>query len=277
MEQAGARVPLELHADCSRCAALCCVVLPFARSADFAVDKPAGTACGHLQDDLRCGIHDRLRERGFAGCTVFDCFGAGQHVTAAFGGPAVRPDAAVADAFAVQRRLHEFAWYLDDALDRADAAAVHADARRALAAVVALAETPPAVRDAAVVDGLHREVDDVLARTSAAVRAAARAGLPGRRRDRRRADLVGARLAGADLRAVDLRGAWLMGADLRGADLRVADLVGADLRGADLRDADLTDALFVTGPQAAAARGNLGTRLPGRVARPTHWTGRATR
>ena len=29
----------------------------FARSADFAVDKPAGTACTNLQADFRCGIH----------------------------------------------------------------------------------------------------------------------------------------------------------------------------------------------------------------------------
>ena len=31
-----------LHADCARCAALCCVLPPFAASADFAIDKPAG-------------------------------------------------------------------------------------------------------------------------------------------------------------------------------------------------------------------------------------------
>src|SRR5690606_37914114 len=69
-----------LTADCSRCAGLCCVALPFAASADFAVDKAAGTPCGHLQPDFRCGIHDGLREAGYPGCTVFDCFGAGQRV-----------------------------------------------------------------------------------------------------------------------------------------------------------------------------------------------------
>ena len=77
----------ELHADCARCFGLCCVALPFARSADFAVDKPAGTPCTNLQEDFRCGIHGALRERGFAGCTVFDCFGAGQKVSqVTFGG-----------------------------------------------------------------------------------------------------------------------------------------------------------------------------------------------
>jgi len=34
----------------------------------------------------RCGTHDALREQGFPGCDVFDCFGAGQHVVqVAFG------------------------------------------------------------------------------------------------------------------------------------------------------------------------------------------------
>ena len=78
---------LELAADCSRCAGLCCVALPFGRSADFPVDKAAGDPCEHLRRDFRCGIHDRLREEGYRGCTVFDCFGAGQQVTqVTFGG-----------------------------------------------------------------------------------------------------------------------------------------------------------------------------------------------
>lgn len=76
-----------LRADCSRCAGLCCVAPVFAASADFAIDKPAGVACLDLADDFRCGIHAELRNRGFPGCTVFDCFGAGQRITQeTFGG-----------------------------------------------------------------------------------------------------------------------------------------------------------------------------------------------
>jgi hypothetical protein len=54
---------------------------PLAAAADFASDKPAGTPCPNLAPDFSCGIHDRLRRRGFRGCTVFDCFGAGQAVS----------------------------------------------------------------------------------------------------------------------------------------------------------------------------------------------------
>ncbi|HJX43921.1 MAG TPA: pentapeptide repeat-containing protein, partial [Geodermatophilus sp.] len=107
----------ELRADCSACAGLCCVLPAFAASADFAVDKPAGRPCLHLTGlqvgDARCGIHADLRQRGFPGCTVFDCFGAGQQtvqVTFAGGGRDWHTDHEVFAAFRVQRLLHELLW-----------------------------------------------------------------------------------------------------------------------------------------------------------------------
>ena len=80
------------------------------------------------------------------------------------------------------------------------------------------------------------------------------------------ADLRAARLPGADL-----RGSLLIGADLRAADLRDVDLIGADLRAADLRGADLTGALFLTRGQLQSGVGDASTRIPDRLARPTHW------
>jgi hypothetical protein len=247
------------------------------RSADFAISKPAGRPCPQLRPDCRCGIHDRLRERGFAGCTVFDCFGAGQQVTGhTFAGQDWRGSTELAglvfDAFAVMRRLHEMLWYLHDALTRSAAAALHPALREQVVATEAL--TRGRAHDLARLDvAEHRDrVNAVLLRAGAAVRGAAvrgAAGGPGP--NHRGADLIGARLRGADLRAADLRGAYLIGADLRGADLRVADLIGADLRGTNLSGADLRDALFVTQPQVDAARGDTGTRLPGGVSRPAHW------
>jgi hypothetical protein len=73
--------PIELTADCSRCAGLCCVLLPYRAVDGFGTDKPGGTPCSNLLADHRCGIHDRLDETGWAGCTAYDCQGAGQHVT----------------------------------------------------------------------------------------------------------------------------------------------------------------------------------------------------
>src|ERR687889_2427042 len=109
-----------LRADCANCAGLCCVAPAFAASADFAIDKPAGVACPNLREDFRCGIHAQLRERGFPGCTVFDCFGAGQRITqGTFGGRSWReaPELAAAQfaVLPVVRQLHEALWYLAEA------------------------------------------------------------------------------------------------------------------------------------------------------------------
>ena len=101
----------ELTADCSRCAALCCVLPAFAASADFAVDKPAGTPCLNLLTDDRCGIHAQLRPRGFPGCVVFDCLGAGQRLTQhTFGGRSWRDDPATARAMAA---TFPVTWYVE--------------------------------------------------------------------------------------------------------------------------------------------------------------------
>ncbi|MCT7351714.1 pentapeptide repeat-containing protein [Streptomyces sp. 15-116A] len=263
----------ELRGDCEQCFGLCCVALPFARSADFAVDKPAGKPCANLREDHRCGIHARLRQQGFTGCTVYDCFGAGQKVSQiTFGGRDWRtgpPEHArrMFEVFPVVRQLHELLWYLTEAAQLPAARPIHQDLREALEKTERLTlQTPAELRTLDV--GAHRqEVNALLLKASDL----ARAGFRGRRKDRRGADLVGARLKGADLRGISLRGAYLIAADLTGADLRNTDLIGADLRDTDLADADLTDALFLTQPQLNAAKGNAGTKVPNSLTRPVHW------
>ncbi|KQY44458.1 pentapeptide repeat-containing protein [Cellulomonas sp. Root137] len=261
---------LELRSDCARCVGLCCVALPFARSADFAFAKPAGVPCRHLASDFRCGIHATLRQRGMAGCTAYECFGAGQHVTQeTFAGRSWREDPELAremfSVFPVVRHLHELLTYLTEAIAIPEAAAVHVDLARARDEIAADADGDPARLAEVDVAARRRQVGPLLERASALVRA----DRPGP--SHRDADLVGARLGGADLRGADLRGASLLGAELSGADLRRADLLGADLRGADLSGADLSGALFVTPPQVASAQGDAATRLPRDLLPPAHW------
>ncbi|MFE0515932.1 pentapeptide repeat-containing protein [Streptomyces sp. NPDC058964] len=265
-----------LRGDCARCFGLCCVALPFAASADFAVDKPAGQPCGNLRGDHRCGIHTDLRRQGFTGCTVYDCFGAGQKVSRiTFGGQDWRGGPKeharlMFDVFPVVRQLHELLWYLTEALSLPAARPVHAELRAALEKTERLTGRTPGELAALDVAAHRQEVNVLLLRTSELVRA----GVRGKKKDRRGADLMGARLKGADLRGACLRGAYLIAADLAGADLRDADMIGADLRDADLTDADLTGAFFLTQPQLDAARGSAGTRLPESVTRPVHWAAR---
>jgi uncharacterized protein YjbI with pentapeptide repeats len=247
---------IELAADCTRCAGLCCVAPAFAKSSDFAIDKPAGKPCPHLHTDFRCKIHDELEPRGFRGCVVFDCFGAGQHLTQeTFGGRDWRsaPELARAmfAALPVMRQLHELLWLLTEALRLDAAERVRPKLRAALEETERLTRATPDQLAAVDLDAHRRRVNPLLQKASQLARAGT-----GRRPDHRGADLIGRDLRGADLRGASFRGALLIGADLRDADLRRADFTGADLRGADLRGADLTGAIFLTAAQLRSARVN---------------------
>ncbi|AGZ45909.1 pentapeptide repeat-containing protein [Actinoplanes friuliensis] len=243
---------LELSADCGRCAGLCCVAPAFAKSSDFAINKPAGRACPNLADDFRCGIHERLPERGFPGCVVFDCFGAGQQITQqTFGGRDWRSTPGIAgQMFAllpIVRQLHELIWYVTRALELPAARRLQPKLQSALDETTALVGGTPDELLALDLDLHRRKINPLLQKASELARAG------GKRADHRGADLIGRRMKGADLRGASLRGALLIGTDLRGADLRTADFTGADLRGADLRGADLRGALFLTESQVKAA------------------------
>jgi uncharacterized protein YjbI with pentapeptide repeats len=263
---------LELEADCTRCVGLCCVALGFAASADFAIDKAAGEACPHLQTDFRCAVHTDLRGRGFAGCSVYDCLGAGQHVSQViFAGSDWRSDSAIAQQmfalFPRMQQLHELLWYLREALQLQAVRTLRAKLRAALDEIVGLSGGTPESLLALDLAETRRGVTVLLRRASEL----ARRDAPGPHVDHTNADLIGARLAGADLRAASLRGAQLVAADLRGADLRLADLTAADTRNADLCGADLSTALFVRQSQLDAARGDAITRIPARLRCPAHW------
>lgn len=110
----------ELHEDCSRCAALCCVAYPFEDHEDFAILKEADTPCPNLGPDFRCTIHDRLNSCGFGGCVAYSCAGAGQRITQElFAGETWRddPDLLPHMTYALQvlRPIHEALLILQEA------------------------------------------------------------------------------------------------------------------------------------------------------------------
>ncbi|MFG1815039.1 pentapeptide repeat-containing protein [Kribbella sp. NPDC049174] len=255
----------DLRADCGSCFGLCCVALTFSKSADFAIDKAAGEPCPNLDDSFRCSIHSKLRPAGFQGCTVYDCFGAGQEISRRAGRSwREQPGQQMFAALPILRQLHELLWYLAEALENKASQPIRAELGKAADRVEEVSRTA----DLTTVDVIAERaaVNELLLKTSQLVR-----GKQSKKKERRGADLIGARLRGADLRKANLRGAYLIGADLRGADLRQADVIGADLRDADLRGADLTGALFLTQSQVNAAQGDRATKLPEAVTRPSHW------
>lgn len=282
--------PPQTSSDCTRCFGLCCVALPFARSADFPVDKPAGMPCRHLggdDTDHSCGIHRSLLAEGYRGCTVFECFGAGQQVSqVTFGGRSWREASGTAASmftvFPVMHAIHEMLRHLEETLGWELPAAVRRTTDALHDELVRHTGEGPDRLLALDVGELRARVGPVLGAASDVVRAQARdvgqrvpgAGSRPDRRLRRGADLAGADLRGVDARGADLRGALLIAADLRGADLRSVDLLGADLRDADVRGTDLSTVLLLTQPQLNAARGDAGTGIPEVLVRPRTWGAR---
>lgn len=277
-------IPLDrssLRPDCRKCFALCCTAFGFSRTADFAVDKPAGTVCPNLAEDFSCSIHEVLQPRGFRGCTVFDCFGAGQHVSRdVFAGrdwvrfPEHKDG--MFGAFKVSRQLHEMLWHLAEAQQRTYDTEAEDQAGMLIRLIqeVLAAEVP--VLLGVDLGALHDRVRCLLAGVSAEIRQGyAAAGSDHLDTSLHpEADLAGADLRGRSLYGADLRGSCLIAADLRRADLSGADLLGADLRDARLDAADLSRALYLTQAQVNAARGDRGTQLPRDLQLPDNWDGR---
>lgn len=254
-----------LQSDCSSCFGLCCVLLPFSAASGFGVDKPGGRPCLNLLDDDRCGIHASLREDGWPGCTVFECFGAGQQVSqVTYGGVSWREQdnlGEMAAVLSVMRQLHEMLVHLREVERRSPDPVVPTTRTE----IEVLTGADPESLLTFDVDDLHERVGRLLGDASTRVRRCWTAAA-----NRSRADLAGRRLSG-DRRGWSFRGATLIRADLRGADLRDADLLGADVRDADVRGADLSTALFLTQFQVNATRGDASTRLPEELQRPGHW------
>ncbi|ALC87445.1 hypothetical protein AM499_17725 [Bacillus sp. FJAT-22090] len=265
----------KLKADCGNCFGLCCVALPYAKSADFPLDKDGGTPCSNLQSDYRCGIHQNLRNEGYKGCTVYECFGAGQKVSQfTYKGNDWRDNPSTAkemfDVFPIMQQLHEILVYLSEALRREETKPIHGDLEEALEKTEELTHLPPQSIKAIDVHAHRAAVNEFLLRTSELVRS--KAPIKKQKKIGRGIELLGANLRGADLRGANLRGAFLIAANLQNADLRMSDFIGADLRDADISGANLTGSIFLTQAQINAAKGDSNTKLPSSLKTPFHWT-----
>ncbi len=265
-------------ADCEKCFGICCVALPYSKSADFAFNKQGGTPCSNLQANYRCSIHDKLRVNGFRGCTVYECFGAGQKVSqTTYNGKDWRdhPETAkeMFDVFLIMQQLHEMLCYLHEALHIADAKPIYTDLQKALEETEQLTyQSPSAILDLHV-PTQRALINPLLLETSEFVRAPFKENIEhwSQRGIGKGKDLIGTSLRGANLMGVNLRGVLFIAADLRDADMRMTDLIGADLRDADLCGANLNGSIFLTQAQVNSANGDINTILPAHLSRPHHW------
>lgn len=258
----------ELSADCTNCFGLCCVALPYAKSSDFAFDKEGGVPCRNLRDDYRCEIHNKLRTKGLRGCTVYECFGAGQKVSqSTYEGNDWRGDSELANemfqVFPVMQQLFEMLYYINEALSRKEAQSLYHELKNVYDDTERLTNLEANMILFLDVPSHRAKVNALLLKTSELVRKNKNTSM-GR-------DFIGANLKGRNLGRQNLRGALMIAADLRNADLRFADLIGADIRDADLRGANLIGSIFLTQVQVNSAKGDMYTKLPSALKRPEHW------
>ncbi|MEK5231729.1 pentapeptide repeat-containing protein [Lysinibacillus sp. FSL K6-0232] len=262
-----------LQADCQNCFGLCCTALNIVASSDFAIHKPAGKPCPNLQEDYRCRIHHELRDTGFKGCTVFDCLGAGQHVSQmTFQGQDWRQSRKHAEkmfqVFPIMEQLYEMIAYVAEALSYKVDKSLY---KQLLAQLEQLQQLIACDADALLaldIVTIRMPVNALLLQTSEYIRLQKK---PSKKLNQRGADWMGKNLKGKDLRATDLRGSYLIAANLQNADLREVDFIGADLRDANLCGADLSTSMFLTQMQINAAQGDHATKLPSYIKRPAHW------
>ncbi|WP_099362875.1 pentapeptide repeat-containing protein [Fredinandcohnia onubensis] len=264
-----------LMSDCTQCFGLCCVALPYGKSSDFPFNKEGGEPCRNLCSDNRCNIHEGLRKKGFRGCVSYECFGAGQHVSQTiYKGRDWRdnPERAgeMFEVFPLVQQLHEMLWYLNQALNLKETQSFHFSLQNLYNETLQLTESSPEEILQIDIFSHRSKVNEFLLETSELYRK----DLTGKKKEKQKKkglDFVGANLKGADLQGANFRGTLLIAANLSHADLRKADFIGADLRDADLSHANLTDAIFLTQSQISSARGNVHTKIPNFLHRPTHW------
>lgn len=257
------------------CFGLCCVALPYAKSADFPFNKDSGEPCRHLCSSNLCSIHEALKEKGFHGCVAYECFGAGQHVSQnIYNGEDWRKDPKRAEemfaVFPLVQQLHEMLWYLKQALNLMKTKSFQTRLKKIYEETVELTlKTPKEILGIDIV--AHRKnVNALLLETSKVYRADF-VSKRKRKSVKKRLDYAGANLKGLDLQGEDFRGTIMIAADLSHCDLRKADFIGADLRDAELSGANLKQALFLTQSQINSARGDKQTKIPSHLENPHHW------
>ncbi|WP_408008977.1 pentapeptide repeat-containing protein [Pseudalkalibacillus sp. A8] len=265
----------DLKSDCKNCFGLCCVALPYSRSADFPINKDGGTPCRNLCSNNLCSINDQLIEKGFRGCVTYECFGAGQNVSQTiYKGEDWREESKRAEemfaVFPIVQQLHEMLWYMKQALGLKETQSLHASLQKIFEETVELAiKTPKKILQIDI--GAHRSNVNVLLIETSNLYRADLIKKSKKRRLKKRSDYIGANLAGWDLQGENFRGILMIAANLSHSDLRKADFIGADLRDAELSGANLKEALFLTQSQINSAKGDAQTRIPNYLEKPSHW------
>ncbi|WP_339327791.1 pentapeptide repeat-containing protein [Bacillus altitudinis] len=214
-----------LTADCTKCFGLCCTALNIVASSHFPINKPAGTPCMNLQSNYSCQIHSQSRDKGFKGCTVFDCLGAGQVVSrVTLNGQSWRENPDIGkkmfQVFPIMVQIHEMIAYVAEALSYEIPDGLADKLRKQLKELQDLTKLDADNLLSLDLVMYRFSLNELLTSASDFVRKNTIDKMFGVRKikefEHARANWIGKKLKGKDLRATDFRGAYLIAADLRG-------------------------------------------------------------
>lgn len=263
----------DLKIDCKNCFGFCCVALFFSKSDGFPNDKDAGTPCKNLNNDFSCKIHNSLRDKGLKGCTIYDCFGAGQKVAQiTYGGKDWIEDKNLSkemfEVFLVVRNLHEMLWYLNGALVYKYTTSIQDDIVKVIKETDSLTKLSAKDLINLDIDSHRQKVNSLLLKASDLIDKEVSKNNKSKIKG---FDFIGKDLRKHNLKGADFKGALLIASNLSNTDLSYANFIGSDLRDADLRGANLSESGFITQIQINSAKGNSKTKLPKNINMPSYW------
>ncbi|MFA9464954.1 MAG: pentapeptide repeat-containing protein [Velocimicrobium sp.] len=261
----------ELLIDCKNCSGLCCVALFFSKMDGFPKDKEAGEACVNLRPDFTCSIHSELVNRKMKGCLSYDCFGAGQKVTAKIyrgeNWSSTIKKEEIFEVFLVVHKLHQMLWYLVEAKSILVANELWEIMDELILENQTMTDQMPEEILNIEIEQYRIRVNKVLKRVSQLVR------------DRyckkigktKKTDLMGQSFKNENLDGEDFSMTLLIATNLEGCSLVGTNFLGADMRDTNLKNANVSESIFLTQGQINAAKGDRFTQLPARIQRPVWW------
>ena len=261
----------DLQIQCEHCYGLCCRALYFSKMDGFPENKPAGKACSYLCADSCCSIYSQLDEKHLKGCMTYDCFGAGQHMSAWLKQQNIyvidqQMDAAVMESFHKLMKLHQQLWYFKQALALIEEQQLNFETGAEGNLLEALLRKEPQKITHQNIEMTHDAVNTILKRVSVDIQKK----YAGETRITS-GSCLGKSFKKQSLIGCDFSMKLLIGCDFTGADIDYANFLGSDVRDANFSNVDLRHALFLTQFQINSVKGNKATILPDYLKRPRTW------
>lgn len=225
----------------------------------------------NLEEDYKCRIHESLTQKGMKGCTTYDCFGAGQKVTAQiYSGETWRTltgrTEEIFDIYLTVFRMQQMLWFLTEAGTILPACKLQPAINKLMKQNRQVTSGSPKEILNFDLETYKNKVNKILEETGLLVKRCFKST------GNSRTQYMGKCFRGRSFDGADFSMSLLIAADFSGCSFHGADFLGADTRDTNFAGADLREAIFLTQAQLNGARGSGETKLPRHLDRPAAWT-----